>query len=181
MAPRTTQVTPVDVRRVVIALESKGEAATIAAVRAMLGGGSTRIISETLKSHKVMEERALILAGNIKTCDLFDIVVREDQAPTNASVQDEVAGLLARFFGNHNNPTTMTLREYVEAGFIEAELIEEDIDAQIDTLYDVTRDESGEREFEKELWLRAYSHAVRNLDRKEMAILFAEDWLELNG
>lgn len=178
MAPRISQVTPVQVRKAVLALQCKNVSPTIIAVREYLNGGSTKILSEILREQKNLEKQALGLASQISAQYLFDVIKRELDQPMYRCHKESAAAALAGHFNEHNNALSMSLREYVEAGFSELLLLEEQAEAIIDELYTMADDEGNQSEIQKELWLRAISHSSRNADHKELTLLFVEDWLQ---
>ncbi len=180
MAPRETQVTQVEVRRAVLGLEREGKSPTINSVRERLGGGSTKILGEILKEQKYMETDAVRLASGITAQDLFDVIVREISFAANSSERAKAAASLAGYFGMSHNAKLMSLRQFVDAGFIALSQLEEDAEIRIADLYDPANHEGDKQELNQEMWLRAFSYAARNVDRKELTLEFVEDWLDMN-
>lgn len=181
MAPRVSQVTPSAVRKAVLWLEGSGKKPTVVAVRKWLEGGSTKLIAEILKNQKDLEASAVRLAEQITVDDIFNVICRELPVAMSNSLKEITEASLACCFISHNDASEMSVREYVESGFNDLSIIEDNVEIKINDLYmDMYDYEEDKNELQKELWLRAYSHAARHVDKKDLTLLFVESWLELN-
>lgn len=180
MSPRQSDVGPSQVRAAVLSLRSQNLNPTVVAVRDYLGGGSTKIISEHLRDQKAIEATSEVKANEISAYEIFKMITSELAVPWDDSPKGKLFGVLSCYFGQHYKASSMSVRAYINAGFKELEGLERSVEEELSKNYELVDDDDSGSSIASEIWLHALSCAIRKIDRKELAIYFAEDWVDQN-
>lgn len=125
------------------------------------------------------------ISKKISSAAIFKTIVREDCGLVSFradNMLDWTSSQLAGCLGEHVNPQSKSLREYIESGLDTLDLIVDNVDALLNEIND--RKDSQEVSYSsillKKRWLKAFGLAFEKVKREEIAILFAEDWMEAN-
>lgn len=123
---------------------------------------------------------------NISAKSIFNTIVREDQGAVSFredNLHEWTSSQLAGYLSEWSCPRTESLREYITAGL----LVLDTIAIKVEALQHDLHESCDSNEFTsasislKKMWLRAFGIACSKVEREDIAILLAEDWLQIRG
>lgn len=133
-----------------------------------------------MRNTEGFEAETLALASNISATDLFNVITRALTSPMSDDWKEVTEASLAGCLTEHYDASKMTVRAYVERAFDELFIVPDSVDNVISDPFCDDEDRDEEYKRNKNLWLHAYCHAARQVDKKELTLLFVEFWLEEN-
>lgn len=127
-----------------------------------------------------IKNKAALLASQIFTTELIDVVCREISFATNETAREHARALLSGYLGDHTPAQSSSLREYVKSGLTILEIMP---DIAVEKIDEVKNDEAMNRvgiARDTITWLKAFAIAAKTTDVGDFAIGLAEDWVGLN-